>query len=183
MPPPFTNTLQFTQTADITFNSTGNELKVFVKGILLGAINASYPVTMYVTVSNGIKSLTMTQISNTVYTQGNTNNPNTDTVYYNFNNRDRLPTVRGCTSSNTTFKMIGWDDTAMGQVCVGVNGYTNVFNISTNCAFKAKIEQVQINNQPQLCMVVRYSGNVFLNVNQSIADCFNTPYCYYCDLP
>ena len=182
MPSLFSNTLTFTDPSEITFTCSSNELRVFVKGTLLGSINADYPVTMYVTVNNGVNSLTITQISNSVYTQANTNNPMVDTVYYDFNNRNHPPCVVGCTTSPTTYKMYGWDDDVNGQVCIGSNSFTSYFNISTNCTFKAKIEQVMVNNQPKMRLVARYSGNVYLNVNAGIADCFNSPYCYACNI-
>lgn len=178
---PFSNTLSFNNSSDIVFQPAGNELRVYVKGALLGAINAAYPVTMYTTVSNGVKSITMTQITNSVYCSGNTNNPNFDTVYYNFNQSGHLPSVSCCGSNNALYKTIGWDNDGTSQTCVGTTGYTNVFDISANLSFKTKIEQVIINNQPQLRMVVRYSGGVYQCVNASVAICYATPYCYYCD--
>ena len=105
-----------------------------------------------------------------------------DTVYYQFNNRNHAPCMLGCSTSPTTYKIYGWDDEFTGQACVGCPSFTSYFNISGNCMFKAKIEQVMVNNQPKMRLVARYSGSVYLNVNAGIADCFNSPYCYACNV-
>lgn len=182
MSTPFSNTLQFADPSEITFTCSSNELRFYVKGDFLGAINSDYAVTVYVTVVNGIKSITMTQISNSVYLAGNTNDPLIDTVYYKFNDRTHPPFVADCSSAPNCFKLYGWDDEEQGQVCVGCNSFTNYFNISGNLMFKARIEQVVINNQNKIRLVARYTGNIYLNVAPSAADCYNCPYCYVCNM-
>lgn len=176
------NTLPFNNVSEIALEPSGQDLKILVNGQQLGALNASFPATLFISQNGSVKTITFKQISQGAYTQGNTNTPGVDTIYFN-------PITGGakiemCGGSSTCFKMvgIGWDDDDYGQGCTGgTKGFTNFFAISTEGQFKAKIEQVTINGSPAIRLVVRYAGNVMCKQTPATALCCGDSYCYYCN--
>ncbi len=178
---PILNTLPFTNVSEITFDTTATELKIKVNGTLLGSICSSYPATVFITNTNGNKTITFKQISNNEYIAGNTNNPLVDTVFYNFNSKKCNTQIGLCSSSASTFKIIGWDMEDTGHICTG-SGHTNYFNISSESQLKAKVEQVVINGQTVTRMVARYSGNIYQAETVATAPCYSGLYCYVCSI-
>lgn len=176
---PYQNTLPFQQLSEITFECSATEIKIKVNQTLLGTLNTTQAASVFITTQNANKAITFKQISNNEYCQGNTNNPNTDTVYCN-QNLVKFEIV-GCSSSPATFKMIGWDVENTGQICTG-NGHTNFFNISQDSMFKAKIETVTVNGAQVLRLVVKYASNIYQAETLATAPCYSGLYCYTCNI-
>lgn len=69
------NTLPFGNVGDITFTPSGQDLKIYVSGQLLGTFNSSSPATLFITQNGSNKAITFKQISQSAYMQGNTGTP------------------------------------------------------------------------------------------------------------
>ncbi|HMU68766.1 MAG TPA: hypothetical protein PKC38_02090 [Chitinophagales bacterium] len=176
------NTLPFGNVGDITFTPSGQDLKIYVSGQLLGTFNSSSPATVFITQNGSNKAITFKQISQSAYMQGNTGTPGADTIY--FNPLTGNSKIEACSGGAGCFKLtgIGWEDDDYGQTCTGGSkGFTNLFNISAEGQLKAKFEQVSINGSMQIRLVARYSGNVMCKQTPATAICCNDNYCYYCN--
>jgi len=177
-------TLPFNSPSEITFTPSSTDLKVFVNGTQLGVISTQSAVTMFVSVSNGQKYLTIKPITDSIYNSGNSNQLGIDTLYYNQAHVNTNAHVEGCSTSGTTFKFagIGWEDETCGQTCSGGGKtFTNFFDISAENVLKAKMESVTYNGQNYTWMVARYSQNIMVKQPASSAPCYTGPYCYACN--
>ncbi len=173
------NTLNFSTVTDIKFQSNGTELKIFVSNTLLGSINQSTPVTLFITETGSTKSITIKTITQAEYVSGNTNDPDLDTVPFSFAAAAANLHVDVCTGTPGLYKTIGIEVDNIGSVCVGT-GSVQFFNISAEKVFKAKIETVVVNGANQLRMVVRYAGNIMSQQTSATALCYNGPFCLVC---
>lgn len=182
-----TNTLTFTNYSDITFQFLSNEVKVLVSGNLLGTFTLNNPATLYVTVSGSNKAITFKTITQGQYTQGNTGNQGTDTIYFNQNMIGAQAKIQACSSNPSLNKLcaIGWEDETSDQTCQGgtpgPRGFTNHFNVSGECTFKACMENVTLSTGQEVMMVVRYGSNVMVQQPANSGTCYNGPYCYTCN--
>lgn len=174
----FSNSLPFNSISEITFSCEANAVKIYVGTELLGAVNPSFPVTVYITVSGGNKGITMKQISDADYLAGNTNDYEKDTIAFNYLSGKTNLHIGECPGSGgCTYKTIGWNEDSVGQVSVNNTAY---FNITVNGNFKAKIEAASIRGTIQQRMVVRYSGNINEEQTSSAALCCTSLFCYVC---
>lgn len=180
MPAPFQNSLTFNSVADIKFTISATEVKIHVGTQLLGTINNLYPVSVYVVISGNVKTLWMKEIAQSDYTQGNSNNPNSDTIQLPLDTPNLSLTIDVCPSNNNKYKIIGWETDTVGQICAGGNGTDTYYDISNYLYFKAKIEPVTDGSSTKDMMVTRYPSNVNVNYSGTEPRCASTPYCYVC---
>jgi len=180
MPSSTQNSLQFNNVSDITFQVSSSAISIYVSGNLLGTINQTYPVTVYITNVNGVKTIWIKEITDAEYNQGNTSDTNADTMVLNYNTRGVNLHVEVCGSNNSRYKFIGWDDETVGETCTGSGGYYEYYDISSNMNFKTKIEQIMISGSMQMRMVTRYATNVNNRYSGSNPVCVNGLYCYMC---
>lgn len=170
----YSNSLPFSQESDISFLCSSTEVKVYVGTTLLGSINQSYPVTVYISVSGSTKTIHLDEISNNDYLYNNTSNK---TVTFNQENSSSNLHIAKCSTSNK-FDLIGVDDEVMGIRCTSGSAEL-YFDISSVNRFKAKIEQTSYNNQTVNRMFVRYAHHV---IDECGTDplCSQGIFCYSC---
>ncbi len=179
---PYSKTLTFNSLNDISFEPSADDIKIKVSGTLLGAINKSFPVTIFVTESGGTKSITLKQIDTSVYTAGNTDDLTKDTISFNYTDLRCNLFIDVCTGSTNRYKTIGWTEDMIGQTCIGSGGATSYFEITSDLELKVKIEQVNFPNSIQKWrMVARYATNVMVKETSANALCYSGPYCYACN--
>ncbi|MEZ5015191.1 MAG: hypothetical protein R2794_12955 [Chitinophagales bacterium] len=174
------NTLPFSNVSDVTFDITPTSFTVKVNGNVLGTALENEPFTLYVTQASGSKSITMHSISNGQYTQGNSNNHNTDTVGLNIAGGKSSFMLDMCSGSNT-FKGIGWDEDTFGQICN--TGRSTFFSLQSAGNFKACIQNVMTSGGQIMHLVVRYNTAVVHSEPQGAGLCAPCLYCYCCDQP
>jgi len=179
---PYSKTLTFSSLSDITFEPSADDIKIKVSGTLLGAINKSFPVTVFITESGGTKSITLKQIDTSVYTAANTDDLTKDTISFNYTDLRSNLHIDICTGSTNTYKTIGWTEDMIGQTCTGLSGATSYFVLTAELDMKVKIEQVDFpNNIQKWRMVVRYASNVMVKETSANALCYSGLYCYACN--
>lgn len=161
----YSKTLTFTSESEIEFRCYNNRVEIYVDSEQLGAINPSFPITLYVTVNSGVKSITLAEISNNEYAYQNNQDR---TVIFNQENTGNQLHVEKCSSSNI-FKCIGVDDENMGITCSS-GECEEYFDISAELHFKSKMEQKNVGGTNVYRMFVRYSENV-------VSQCGSNPVC------
>lgn len=173
--------LIFNDPSEIRLDPSANDIKVYVNNQLLGSINASFPVTLFVQTNGSQKALTMQQITQTEYTEGNTNSF-TDTLYFNQKRKNANPRIQMCGSNNNIFKLtgIGWEQDETGQGCTGgEDAFTHVFNVSSSMELKTKMEIFTHNGETSAWMVARFNCTAMVEQQSSQAMAYTGCYCFY----
>ncbi len=177
--PPTQNSLPFTNASEVTFVINSPDIEIYVKGTLLGTINTTTPVSVYVNVSAGSKTILYREITIAEYTNGNTGMV-TDTIYMNIDPRSNPPkpnfTLNVCPTNPNRYKIIGWETDTVGQTCSGGNGSDGYFDVSNYLNFKS----MMVLSNGQLQMVTKYTGNVNTPYTGTAPLCVGAPFCYVC---
>lgn len=175
---PYSNSLTFSDTSEITFHPTANSILIKVNDAELGSITKNYPVTIFVELSGNTKKIWMKEISESLYHLNNNNDPQR-TVIFNQNDPKADLAVSKCTTSNV-FKISGWENEDNPAItCAGGNGYNAYFFICNENNFRAKIESVPSGLTMSDKMVVRYGQNI-INACSLDASCCTNLFCYEC---
>ncbi|MBK6730800.1 MAG: hypothetical protein IPG60_07495 [Bacteroidetes bacterium] len=150
---PYQNSLAFNSVNEIKFSVVNTQIEIRVNTILLGAINSSYPVSLYITKNpDGQNFITFIEISVQEYTSGN-NYEHNRTIHFNHLANVAKLKIKKC-SNQENYKIIGWEDEELGGLCM--HGIIKYFDISIIHHFKAQIEPVNNN----LVVVVKYDHDV-----------------------
>ena len=177
--PPAQNSLQFTNVSDVTFVINDPDIEIYVKGTPLGTINTTTPVSVYVTVNGGGKTINYREITLAEYNNGNTG-METDTISMKVFPRNNPPsphfTLNVCATNPNRYKIIGWETDTVGQTCSGGNGSDGYFDVSNYLNFKS----LMVVTSGQLQMVTKYMGNVNTPYTGTAPLCVSAPFCYVC---